>query len=235
MTKRIVLGSGKLYVVEAVATDSGYNIPADVLIETAENQIGLISGGCTLEYTPEFYSCKDDLGYVSKKMLTNEDAILRSGIMTWDGDVLEKLSSTARVTETSTTRTVKFGGVSNYDGTVYIIRFVHEDSEEGDIRLTIVGSNEAGFECAFAQDAETIVNAEFKAVPHDSEGTLIIYEEEIGTGKTYQAVSKTQEGYSTMNPHNEGWFTRHGTSGSYTYWLTDDELPGDDITYYEYV
>ena len=29
------------------------------------------------------------------------------------------------------------------------------------------------------KDKETVIDAEFKAVPHDSEGTLIVYEEEI--------------------------------------------------------
>lgn len=179
MTKRIVLGSGKLYVLEGEAVDGVYTIPADATIETSANQLGYIQGGCTLEYSPEFYSCRDDLGYVSKKMLTNEDAILRSGIMTWNAEVLEKLSSTARVTTTESKRTVKIGGAGNYDNTQYVIRFVHEDEADGDIRITIVGSNESGFEMAFAKDAETVVNAEFRAIPHDSEGSLIIFEEEI--------------------------------------------------------
>ena len=43
----------------------------------------------------------------------------------------------------------------------------------------IVGQNEAGFTLAFAKDKETVVDAEFKASPMDSEGTLIHYEEEI--------------------------------------------------------
>lgn len=184
MTKRIVLGSGKLYVVEAVAAQGGgYTIPADNTIETSANQLGYIQGGATLEYTPEFYEAKDDLGYVSKKYLTDEQAILRSGIMTWNGETLEKLASTATVTtddeNNPTKRTVKIGGIDNYDNTQYVIRFVHEDETDGDIRLTIVGSNESGFEMQFAKDAETVINAEFKAVPNDNTGTLIIYEEEI--------------------------------------------------------
>ena len=76
-------------------------------------------------------------------------------------------------------RTVKLGGVSNFDQKKYLIRFLHEDSADGDIRLTIVGSNENGFEMAFAKDKETVINAEFKAMPLDSEGTLLIYTEEI--------------------------------------------------------
>ena len=99
--------------------------------------------------------------------------------MTWNGETLKKLTSTARVTETEGKRTVKIGGAGNYDGKRYALRFVHEDAADGDIRVTIVGSNNAGLEIAFAKDKETVLNAEFKAVPHDSEGTLIEYEEEI--------------------------------------------------------
>lgn len=112
-------------------------------------------------------------------MITEEEAILKSGVMTWNGETLKKLCSTARITTDETYRTVKIGGAANYDGAKYVIRFLHEDAIDGDIRITIVGSNEAGFEMAFAKDKETVINAEFKAMPMDSEGTLIEYKEEI--------------------------------------------------------
>ena len=60
-----------------------------------------------------------------------------------------------------------------------MIRFVHEDPVDGDIRITIVGNNQSGFTLAFAKDKETIVEVEFKALPHDTDGTKVIYEEEI--------------------------------------------------------
>ncbi len=174
MKERIVLGSGKLYVVEF-----SEEIPKDNIIETNDNLLGLIQGGATLTYTPTFYEAKDDLGIVAKKLVTEEQAVLKSGVMTWSGKTLEKLCSTARVTEDSITKTriVKIGGAGNYNGKKYVIHFVHEDKVDGDIRVTIVGSNEAGFELAFAKDKETVINAEFKAQPHDSEGTLILYKE----------------------------------------------------------
>lgn len=173
--EKIVLGSGKLYIDEFVST-----IPEDDTIEVEEKLLGFIQGGATLTYTPTFYEAKDDLGLVSKKFITEEEAILKSGVMTWNGNTLAKLSSTARVTEDSEKhiRTVKIGGVKNYDGKKYVIHFVHEDKVDGDIRVTIVGSNEAGFELAFAKDKETVINAEFKAQPLDNEGTLILYKEE---------------------------------------------------------
>jgi len=172
--EKITLGSGKLYVAEY--SDS---IPADDVLEVDANLLGYIQGGATLTYSPEFYTAADDLGYVAKKIITNEEVVLSSGIMTWNGATLAKLCSTARITETATLRTVKLGGVSNFDQKKYVIRFLHEDSADGDIRLTIVGSNENGFEMAFAKDKETVINAEFKAMPLDAQGTLLIYAEEI--------------------------------------------------------
>lgn len=170
MSDRIVLGSGKLYVATASkGSDGQYTIPSDSTLETTANLLGWIQGGATLEYTPEFYEAKDDLGKVSKKYLTNEEAVLKSGIMTWDKNTLAKLASTA----TTTTNGIKIGGVENYDNGQYVIRFLHEDTTDGDIRVTIVGSNEAGFSIAFAKDKETVIDAEFKAVPHDASGTLI--------------------------------------------------------------
>lgn len=173
---RIVLGSGKLYVDEFTGT-----LPEDTAIEKEENLLGYIQGGATLSYTPTFYEAKDDLGIVSKKIITEEEAVLKSGVMTWNGDTLKKLTPTARVTTDTSkkTKTVKIGGLGNNDGKKYVLHFVHEDSVDGDIRITIVGSNEAGFELSFAKDKETVINAEFKAQPHDSEGTLILYKEEV--------------------------------------------------------
>ncbi|MGO5251173.1 hypothetical protein ACTQ2Q_07460 [Atopobiaceae bacterium LCP21S3_F11] len=171
INKKIVLGSGKLYATEFTDT-----IPEDSTLETDDNILGLISGGATLTYEPEFYTASDDLGIAVKKMITNENVTLKSGIMTWNGKTLEKLCSTARVVTADKTTTVKIGGVGNYDGKKYVLRFVHTDTE-GTIRITIVGSNEAGFEIAFAKDEETVIDAEFTAFPLDDEGTLIIYSE----------------------------------------------------------
>ncbi len=172
--ERIVLGSGKLYIDEFTNT-----IPEDSAIEVDNKLLGYIQGGATLSYSPTFYEAKDDLGIVSKKIITEEEAVLKSGIMTWNGETLKKLTPTARVTEDASkkTRTVKIGGVGNNDGKKYVLRFVHTDEVDGDIRVTIVGSNEAGFELSFAKDKETVINAEFKAQPHDKDGTLIEFKE----------------------------------------------------------
>lgn len=174
MEKKITLGSGKLYVAEFSGT-----VPEDSVMEVDENILGLVKGGATLTYEPEFYTAEDDLGIVKKKMLTKENATLKSGIMTWNGNVLKKLCGTAVVEDGSGTRTVKIGGIGHYDNKSYVLHFVHEDAVEGDVRITIVGQNEAGFEMAFAPDSETVIDAEFKALPMDDKGTLIIYKEEV--------------------------------------------------------
>lgn len=172
--ERIVLGSGKLYVDEFTG-----KLPEDAAIEVEAKLLGYIQGGATLSYKPTFYEAKDDLNFVSKKIITDEEAILKSGVMTWNGETLKKLTPTARVTKDTAkkTRTVKIGGLSNNDGKKYVLHFVHEDKTDGDIRVTIVGSNEAGFELSFAKDKETVINAEFKAQPQDNEGTLILFKE----------------------------------------------------------
>jgi hypothetical protein len=123
----------------------------------------------------------DDLGLVSKTVLTEEEVTLKSGIMTWCGKTLTKICATARVTELAGKRTVRIGGLGVQDGKQYVIRFVHEDAADGDIRITIVGNNQAGFSLAFVKDKETVIDAVFTAAPMDSEGTKIIYEEEIPT------------------------------------------------------
>ena len=62
---------------------------------------------------------------------------------------------------------------------VMLFTLSHKDNVDGDIRVTIVGNNQAGFTIAFAKDSETVIDAEFKAQPMDKEGTLITYQEEM--------------------------------------------------------
>ena len=172
--EKIVLGSGKIYVMEYTDT-----IPTDETIEVEANLLGLIQGGASLEYTPTFYEAKDDFGLVSKKIITDEVAQLNSGIMTWSAETLKKLVSTGTLTTTSTENKLEIGGIGNFTDTQYLVHFVHEDAIDGDIRVSLVGSNEGGLSLAFAKDKETVINAEFKARPNDTKGTLIIYREEI--------------------------------------------------------
>lgn len=172
----ITLGSGKLFVVEY---DSATGIPENTVIETEENRIGWIKGGAELSYTPEFYTAEDDLGKVKKRTIQSEEVILKSGIMTWNGKALVKLVNTGTTTEAGGKRTTKIGGTGNYDGKSYIVRFLHEDKIDGDVRVTIVGQNTSGFTMTYAKDAETVIDAEFNALPSDENGTLVTIEEDI--------------------------------------------------------
>ncbi|MDL2252662.1 hypothetical protein LJC49_01130 [Ruminococcaceae bacterium OttesenSCG-928-I18] len=175
--KRIILGSGHFYVAEYDAAQT--TLPTDSEIEKPENRLGFAKGGAELEYKPSFYEAKDDLGRVAKQIMTEEEALMKSGVMTLNASTLERLSSTARIDSSAPTgkRIVKIGGIGNQNGKKYVIRFHHVDKADGDIRITIVGNNQAGFTMAFEPDKETVVDVEFKALPMDDEGTLIIYEE----------------------------------------------------------
>ncbi len=170
--KRITLGSGSLYCIPYVDT-----VPEVEEICVAENELGYIKGGASLEYTPTFYEAKDDLGKVVKTIITEESALLKSGILTFNGNTLTKLCDTGRVTEDAVNkrRIVKIGGIGNAQGKKYVFCFHHKDPVDGDIWVIIVGQNQAGFTLAFAKDAETVIDAEFKCLAQDTEGTLIQY------------------------------------------------------------
>lgn len=171
----ITLGSGKLYSVEYTGT-----ILSNTDLEKESNILGYIQKGASLDYKPEFYEAEDDLGIVKKQILTKEEVTFKSGILTWNAETLKKLVATGRITEDAEKgmRTIKIGGINNNDGKQYIFHFVHEDKKDGNVRITIVGQNTAGFSLAFAKDAETVIDAEIKALPNDNEGTLIIFQEE---------------------------------------------------------
>ena len=199
-SKRITLGSGKLYLMSFEG-----EVPETDVICTAENQLAYIKGGATLEYTPTFYEAKDDLGYCIKTIITEEEAILKSGIMTFTGNTLEKLCDTARVTEDKTKglRIVKFGGIGNAKRAQYLICFHHEDPIDGDIWVIIVGNNQSGFSLAFAKDQETVIDAEFKALAQDDEGTLIKYIEEDKSLVTTSGDTTNDEGGEVTEGNDE--------------------------------
>lgn len=180
MSKRdketITLGSGKIYIQEATDT-----MPTTETICTDENLLGWIKGGASLTYTEETYEEKDDLGHVSKIVTTSEEAILKCGLLTWNGQTLDKLIDRCKVTESGGKRTVKIGGAGNAKGKYYAVCFLHEDKADGNLWVMIKGRNTAGAALTFANDAGTVIEPEFKAMPHDKEGTLIELTEEMET------------------------------------------------------
>lgn len=170
----VTLGSGKIY----LQTFSESMPTVDALCMES-NLLGYIKGGASLEYTQETYEEKDDLGYVSKIITTNEEAVLKCGLLTWNGTTLKKLLDRCSSTEASGKRTTKIGGAGNAQGGYYAICFHHEDKTDGDLWILIKGRNTAGATLTFATDAGTTVEPEFKALPHDSDGTLVELIEEI--------------------------------------------------------
>ncbi|MCL1789950.1 MAG: hypothetical protein FWG40_01115 [Peptococcaceae bacterium] len=171
----ITLGSGKVYIKEYTGT-----IPENSALEVMTNLLAWIKGGAALEYSMDFYEASDDLGMVSKRKMTVEKADLKTGIMTWNGETLKYLSTTAKVAEDAGIRTTKLGGADS--GKQYIVHFVHEDPVDGDVRVTIVGQNTSGFTLTFKPDEETVIDAVFSATKGklDDVGTLVIIQEEIG-------------------------------------------------------
>lgn len=170
----ITLGSGDLMIKEyegALPEYTDFNIETDLL--------GRIQGGATLEYKGTWYEAKDDTGKAVKTIITDEEAVLKSGVITWNGKTLIKLCATGRVTEAAGIRTVKIGGVGNQDNKSYALCFHHTDKVDGDVWIVIRAVNQGGLSIAFVKDKETVINAEFKCLPQDDEGTLIQYVEEI--------------------------------------------------------
>lgn len=172
----ITLGSGKIYL-----TAFSESMPTVDTLCVDGNLLGYIKGGAALEYTEETYEEKDDLGYVSKIITTSEEAILKCGLLTWNGTTLKKLIDRCSSTEAAGKRTTKIGGAGNAQGGYYAICFKHEDATDGNLWILIKGRNTAGATLTFASDEGTVVEPEFKAMPHDDAGTLIELIEEIQT------------------------------------------------------
>lgn len=172
----ITLGSGRIYVQAFAET-----LPTVDTLCVEENLLGHIKGGAALEYTQETYEEKDDLGIVSKIITTTEEALLKCGLITWNGTTLQKLVDRCQVTEAAGKRTTKIGGAGNAQGGYYAICFFHEDKTDGNVWVMIKGLNTAGFTITFSSEEGTVVEPEFKALPHDDAGTLIQLIEEIPT------------------------------------------------------
>lgn len=170
----ITLGSGKIYLAAYANT-----MPTVETLCEEDNLLGYIKGGASLEYTEETYEEKDDLGYVSKVITTSEEALLKCGLLTWNGNTLKSLIDRCTVTEADGKRTVKIGGAGNAQGAYYAICFLHEDKVDGNLWIVIKGRNTAGATLTFATDAGTTIEPEFKALPHDDAGTLVELIEEM--------------------------------------------------------
>lgn len=185
-TEVITLGSGYLHHLVATTEYEDISTLMDALF-IDDTILGYIQGGASLEYKPSFYDAKDDLGFLIKSVITDEEATLKSGVCSWNGKTLNVLCETASsVTEKDGLRIVKIGGAGNDKRERYYIGFHYVDAEDGDAWVIIKGYNSSGFILTFSKDKETVIDAEFKAVPQDSNGTLITYIEEIKTNGEQQ-------------------------------------------------
>ena len=175
MANEIVLGSGVLYAMAFTGT-----LPTDEALEATANELGKIKGGASVEYKPTEYEVKDDLGTVQRRFITSEEVTMKSGILTWNAETLSKLVAKGTYNDNSTThvRTLKIGGLGAREMDKYVLRFVHTDGEGHKFRATIVGTASNGMTLAFAPDKETVVDATFKAMGHDADGTQLILSEE---------------------------------------------------------
>lgn len=173
------LGSGDLFIKEYTA---GSVVTADDVITNGE-RLGEIKGGASLEYTTETKEDSSDLGRTKIVIISKEDVVLKSGVMTWNGKTLEKLCQTARVTESGEVsakkRTIKIGGLAHAANKSYAVAFQYKGDGKKGLTVLIVGKNTAGFTVSFSSDNATVIDAEFKAQALDNEGTLVIIEETI--------------------------------------------------------
>ena len=173
----ITLGSGKLYFEEFA--DSMPDFTAIKALCVDSKRLALIKGGAALEYNQETYEEKDDLGLASKVITVSEEVKLKCGLLTWTGNTLGVLVDRSKSTEASGVRTTKIGGAGNAKGKYYVLVFHHADPTDGDLWVAIVGRNTAGLSLTFSAESGSVIEAEFTAKPHDTDGTLVVVHEEL--------------------------------------------------------
>lgn len=174
--KTITIGSANPYLIPYADT-----IPTVEELCVEENRLGYIKSGAALEYAEETYEESDDLGYVKKIITTTEEALVKLGLITWNGSTLANVIDRCKVTEENGRRVTKIGGAGNAQGKYYVLCLHHVDKKDGDLWIIIVGRNTAGATLTLASDEGTLLEPEFKAIPHDEDGTLVELIEEIPT------------------------------------------------------
>lgn len=194
--QEVKLGSGNLYAVAFTGA-----IPDHATIETDANLLGRIQKGAVLEYKPSTKSVKDDSGAVNKEFITAEESSLKSGVLTWCMDTLNKLTASGRYSESVVNgvnvATLKIGGRAGRALSKYVLRFTHTKESGYKFRCTIVGTASKGFKLEFKPEDPTVIDAEFSAVSHDGEGTLVILEEELSAASLRDLTVTSAAGSSS--------------------------------------
>lgn len=175
MTEQMILGSGDLYIAAYTGT-----LPEDETLEVSGNQVGYIKGGASIEYKPEEYTINDDSNTIYKRYVISEEITFKTGVLSWNLETLKTLCAKCSYTDETTTkiRTLTLGGKGVREMDKYVVRFVHTKTDGKKIRITLVATASAGLSLAFAPDKETTVDAEFKAISHNSVGNQLIITEE---------------------------------------------------------
>lgn len=199
--KEYTLGSGHIHIADAVdipKTEAEFKTFLNTFFESQDNILGRVKGGASVEYTTEKTEDQDDLGFVVIEEITKEKVTLKSGVMTWNGETLKRICSTARVTYDKDTNVaiVKIGGLDNQDGKRYIIGFEHKSKK---LRVVIIGKNNEGFTFSFAQDKATVIDVLFRAEALDDEGTLIYLQD---FRKATAAVAANSSGTTSSSGTN---------------------------------
>ena len=182
---RTALGSGDIYLAEPTAEQLAMT-DIDQLITTFcvdANRFGNTKNGGSVKYTQEKVVVEDDLGKIVETYLVKDGAEMTCGTITVGPEIIKKLTETGRVeTTTSGRKVIKIGGVGNADGKSYLICFHHKNSQHGDIRVFLLGSNNSELSFAFDQQNPLVLTPTFTAKAMDAVGTkLIIVFDKNGT------------------------------------------------------
>lgn len=170
----ITVGSCDVYVMEYTGT-----LPETSAICVEANKFGHTKNGATIQYEKEVTELTDDFGRIKKTRINSEKVTMQFGLFGWNGKTIEKLVSTAAVTEAESLRTTEIGGVENDDGKVYVVCLHHIDAQDGDAWYMGIGKNTEGLELAYKPDDGTVLEPTFTCEPYDSNGRLLKYIEEI--------------------------------------------------------
>lgn len=186
-SKEIILGSGELY----MDLFDGSTIPEDSVIEVDDKRAGNILGGAKLYYSIASQSVSSDNGRVKTTVLTEETIKFVTGMVTWTPTWMKALIPTARLDTAapSNRRRYKIGGLDYQHYERYLLRFVHKKKDGRKVRITITGPNTGELGIAFDKEKPTTIDAEITAEPLDTEGTLVIFDEELEAAEAAAAAA----------------------------------------------
>lgn len=181
--QKVTLGAGKWYVTpwEAGA------IKLDEVIKD-ENLMGYTQGGATISFTPTMKTIEDDTGNVRKVFKTAANAEMKTGLLTFTLESLNKIMSFGRLengSEGSGTKILKLSA-GKEELKKFCVAFEYKDDEGNYMRIGMVASNTSTLELAFTKDTETVVDMTFAAESNGVDNVIVVFEE----GKTTAAAAE---------------------------------------------